>query len=444
MKKTISLSFLFLLLTTVLIAQDKIAPTDILQNYVNAKDDSFTWRVVNDIDVPVPGVKLSLLEVTSQIWHDVTWKHFMLIATPAKIAYDNYAVLVIGGGTNGNEPGNKNEFLVISTLAMQSQVPIMVLYQVPNQPLDPNNKGEGFREDALIGETILKATETNDPTWLLLLPMTKSVIKSLDVAQAYFKEKNNRKVNKFVVGGASKRGWTTWLTGATRDPRVVGLVPIVYNNLDIEEQLAYHIESWGNYSSRIHDYTDRSIFQKDKPMTAFQSTAIKIVDPYSYLAKIDIPKLLIHGSNDPYWTVDATKLYWDKIREPKFLLTIPNMGHATPSGESLTKVLSTVAIFCRYIASDNPFPTVEWKLEDNENEYKVTINSEIPNTKKTLWQAYSETNHFEDSKFEPTKQGDTNTIKVSKPQTGHTAFFVELTGEHEGAVLSITTEVWRF
>ena len=38
-------------------------------------------------------------------------------------------------------------------------------------------------------------------------------------------------IDKFLVAGASKRGWTTWMTGAV-DTRVIGLFPIVMDMLN--------------------------------------------------------------------------------------------------------------------------------------------------------------------------------------------------------------------
>ena len=47
-----------------------------------------------------------------------------------------------------------------------------------------------------------------------------------------------------VVGGASKRGWNTWLVGAV-DPRVIGIVPIVMDELNFMENIKHHYRSLG-------------------------------------------------------------------------------------------------------------------------------------------------------------------------------------------------------
>ena len=47
----------------------------------------------------------------------------------------------------------------------------------------------------------------------------------LDAVQAFARQEFNHKIEKFVVSGASKRGWTTWLTGAV-DARVRAIAPM--------------------------------------------------------------------------------------------------------------------------------------------------------------------------------------------------------------------------
>ena len=46
-----------------------------------------------------------------------------------------------------------------------------------------------------------------------------------------FAGQKNYKVEKFMVAGASKRGWTTWTTAAV-DKRVFAAVPIVMVSLN--------------------------------------------------------------------------------------------------------------------------------------------------------------------------------------------------------------------
>jgi PhoPQ-activated pathogenicity-related protein len=51
--------------------------------------------------------------------------------------------------------------------------------------------------------------KSNEPEWLLRLPMTKAVVRGFDTLNTFGK---NFKTNltKFMICGESKRGWTTW------------------------------------------------------------------------------------------------------------------------------------------------------------------------------------------------------------------------------------------
>ena len=103
------------------------------------------------------------------------------------------------------------------------------LQQVPNQPTvfvaDPTQKQR--YEDAVIAWTWKTFVENpEDPTILLRLPMTKAAVKAMDTAVDFAAKNNYGNIKKFVVAGASKRGWTTWTTAAV-DKRVYAAVPIV-------------------------------------------------------------------------------------------------------------------------------------------------------------------------------------------------------------------------
>ena len=66
-------------------------------------------------------------------------------------------------------------------------------------------------------------------------------------------------VDRFVVSGGSKRGWTTWLVGAV-DGRVVAIMPTVIDALNSELITRHHFEAMGFFSSALNDYVNHGLF----------------------------------------------------------------------------------------------------------------------------------------------------------------------------------------
>ena len=117
---------------------------------------------------------------------------------------------------------------------------------MPNEPVQFADESRTRSEDGIIAYTWMKYMKTGDETWPLRLPMTKAAVRAMDTITAVMAtpEAGAVKVEKFVVSGGSKRGWTTW-TAAAVDKRVVAIVPASIDLLNLEKSFDHHFRVYG-------------------------------------------------------------------------------------------------------------------------------------------------------------------------------------------------------
>jgi PhoPQ-activated pathogenicity-related protein len=187
--------------------------------------------------------------------------------------------------------------------------------------------------------------------------MTKSVVKAMDAVQEYSRDELKQPITRYVVTGASKRGWTSWLTAAV-DRRVAGIIPMVYDNLNLPAQMPHQLESWGAYSEQIEDYTKRGL--QAMMQTPRGQRLVQAVDPYTYRNRYTMPKLLINGSNDRYWPLDAFNLYRRDLPAPTQIFYAPNSGHGLGGNE--LRVAGTSVAWVRAWATGKALPSFNLRL----------------------------------------------------------------------------------
>jgi PhoPQ-activated pathogenicity-related protein len=83
------------------------------------------------------------------------------------------------------------------------------------------------------------------------------------------------------------------------------------------------------------------------------------VDPYSYRQGYTLPKLLLLGTNDPYWTVDSLRHYWSELPEPKLVSQTPNAGHDLGDAK---QAVAALAAFYQMIADRQRPPSMGWSF----------------------------------------------------------------------------------
>lgn len=408
-----------------------------LQEYVAAKDDSYAWKILNN-DSSEDFLTYDI-ELTSQVWQGITWKHALTVFVPINdLQHSDTVLLFIMGGSTGGKPGADDRDMG-QKLAASAQMPVAFLYQVPNQPLLGDRK-----EDDLISETFLKYIETRDATWPLLFPMVKSAVKAMDALQEIAIQKHNQKIERFVVTGGSKRGWTTWLS-AVADKRVAGIAPIVIDTLNFRPQMKHQKETWGRYSEQIADYTLKGlldVMQKQPEIPIWQW-----VDPYTYRNQLTLPKLVINGTNDRYWVIDALNLYWDDLPGEKHVLYVPNAGHGLDGGKE--NALKTLAVFAQHIAMQQALPAMTWKHDDDNDgggeQMRLVVHSTPAPKAVRLWTAHSDDKDFRPDHWDATPiTADSDgayVAHVAKPTTGHVAFFAEATYEFGPLEYGLSTQI---
>jgi len=404
------------------------ASADLLA-YVRRPDASFRWEKRTSEQKPFGTV--TDLQMTSQVWQGIRWDHRVLVFQPKEQKHPETAVLVITGGNGGPE-----DYVLGQAFLNATGVTVAILFNIPNQPLFGN-----LREDDLIAHTFEKYLETGDATWPLLFPMTKAAVRAMDALQAYSAKEGPRRIERFIVTGASKRGWTTWLTAATGDRRIAGIIPIVYDNLNIPAQMPNQLASWGKYSEQIDDYTRRGL-QARMESEPRGRKLVEIVDPYTFRESITLPKLIMNGTNDPYWAQDALNFYWSDLRGPSWILYSPNSGHGM---ENRLPVLSAAAGFIRALAAGTLPPKVSWKWEDaTDGGATLRITATPPASSARLWTVTSDTKDFRKGKWVSApmqKEGDAWVAHLPRPASGYVAAFGETSHTIEGRWFPSSTQI---
>lgn len=405
-----------------------------LIEYVRQPDPAFEWKLERKTALPVGTVYE--LTMVSQQWQGIRWEHQVQVYQPTGVSPT--ATLFLwnqGGGADLDDMAFGME------MARRIKAPCAFVYHIPNQPLLGDK-----REDALIAETFVRYLETKDESWPLLFPMVKSLVRAMDALQAFSQQEWKQPVEKFVVSGASKRGWTTWLTAAA-DPRVKAIAPLVIDTLNMRDQMPHQLTSFGKYSDMVADYTSRGLIPI--PDTDEARKLWRMVDPWVYRKQLELPKLLINGNNDPYWAVDALNLYWDDLPGKKWVLYVPNAGHNLTEHKAngkkdRSRALGGLAAFVRSQVHDRPLPRLDWKHRTTPGNLQITVESDIAPRGARLWVAHSATRDFRKSTWQSqpaTLQGSTVQGKLSSPDKGFLAYYAELDYELDGQTVHFSTQL---
>jgi len=400
-----------------------------LKDYVNRSDTTFSYNERHTYSKD--NYTVHVLEVFSQTWKsaDVVdrahWQHWVNIIVPDTLKYEK-ALVLISGGSNGDSPPSSVDDEIVS-LALMSNSVVIEVKMIPNEPVVFSDETFKRSEDAIIAYTWDKYLRTGDADWPLQLPMVKGVVKSMDAVQDFFRSVLNdgNAVNEFVLLGASKRGWTTWLTGAI-DDRVVAIIPVVFDALNLVDSFNHHYGAYGFWSPAVGDYEAAGIFDWFPRPEIYD--LMKIVDPLNYKDDLMMPKFLIHSAGDEFF-VPSSQYYFDKLDGPKYQRYVANTGHGMD--DKLADVIISAVAFYRAILNDYTLPEFSWEVvEDGSIRFETVTEPKsvrvwtATNEDEFDFRYYTMGPIWKDSLLTESESG-VYIANISEPLSGYSAFFIE-------------------
>ncbi|MEO8370077.1 MAG: PhoPQ-activated pathogenicity-related family protein [Candidatus Solibacter sp.] len=413
-----------------LIVIHALAADTALDRYVKKPDATYKYEVVNTI--PGTGYTTYIVDMTSQTWRTpaevdrTVWKHWMTIVKPDKVESSTAFLFIGGGSVTAKAPTKPADTYVENALATHSVV--AELSGVPNEPVQFADETQTRNEDGIIAYTWMKFMKTGDDTWPLRLPMTKAAVRAMDTITALLAAPaaGAVKVDKFVVSGGSKRGWTTWTTAAV-DKRVVAIVPAVIDLLNMVKSFDHHYKVYGFFAPAIKDYEEAGVM--DLQTTTEYRKLLEIEEPYSYRDRLTMPKFLINAAGDQFFLPDSSRYYFDDLKGEKYIRYVPNADHSLRNTDAQQSSLA----FYQAFLSNTPRPQFSWTFE-SDGAIRV-VSKDKPSSVK-LWQATNpDARDFRLMTIGPAYKSEDLQAgakgvyvgRVPKPGKGFTAYFVEMT-----------------
>ncbi len=420
------------------------APTA-LDYYVAQPDTNYHFEVVKESKAE--GCTVYVLELTSQVWlttnevNRTVWKHWLTVIKPAEVNSSTGLLFIAGG--NNNKPAPEKPDGNLAKIAASTKTVVCELRMVPNQPLVFAGETEERDEDGIVAYTWDKFLRTHDTKWPLRLPMTKSAVRAMDAITAFCASPagGGIKVDRFTVAGGSKRGWTTWTTAAV-DQRVIGIVPIVIDLLNIEPSFQHHYQAYGFWAPAVGDYERMGLM--DWMGSPEYHELMKIVEPYQYRSRLTMPKFIINASGDQFFLPDSSQFYFRDLSGVKYLRYVPNADHSLKGSDAFATLLASY----HALVAGVPLPEFDWTVE-KDGTIRVTTKTKPSEVK--LWQATNPKARdfrldtigpvWKDTVLTPESTG-VYSGRPPVPTEGWTAFFIELTFASPGpAPFKYTTEV---
>jgi PhoPQ-activated pathogenicity-related protein len=429
-----SILFVLLILTVIVSCagpEKKSDSTFPLKEYVMDENEPFSYEIVDTIKGDtwtefivkmVSGTWLTEKEVDETVW----W-HWVNIIVPDQIR-ETEAMIIIGGGSAYDTIATPSEERLVKA-ALKTGSVVSRVSNIPYQPIDfkGDQKDERYEDDIIAygwRQFLESGAKEKDAEWLVRFPMTRAVVRAMDVVQEVTL-KAQKPVRSFFVTGASKRGWTTWTTAAV-DDRVIGIAPIVIDLLNIVPSFKHHYQCYGEWSPAIDDYVNEGIM--DWMNTEEFETLLDLVEPYSFIDELTIPKFMINAASDEFFVTDSWKFYWDDLKGDSYLQYVPNGNHGLQGTYQPASLIS----FYNAVITDTKIPEFNWNINGNTINMQIDPKSdyiikkwEAVNNKDRDFRIYVIGKAWQEEKLEKEPDGIYN-INISKPDSGYKAALLEV------------------
>lgn len=394
-----------------------------------------------DGDEVLSDVRVKKYNMTSQSWspggqvQPAQWQHNVNIYIPNNVIKSHHALIVANnssrpssGVANAAQSHEISQAMLVS-IARATKTIVISVTDIPNQPLVYDGDSRPQSEDYSVAHSW--SLFMNNPALRsqasIHIPMAAAVSQAIRMAKDELKEQG---ITRFIVTGASKRGWSSWLTFIS-DPDVDAVVPFVIDLLDTRDALTHMYRSYGgNWPIAFYPYYKQGIDQTINT-PGFQAL-MKIEDPMQYLAagqltQLNKAKYIINASGDDFYAADNARFYYDALPGEKSLRVVPNTGH----NGILKYVERTLITFVNRFLKNKPLPQLTVKLKENAlsvtfSEKPVTVKRWTANNPEARDFRYSCDIQYQATTVELPNHGSVN-LALNAEHSGWQATFVEAT-----------------
>ena len=324
--------------------------------------------------------------IDSGKWMGTHWYHRLTLFIPSPLKINNKLFLFVTGSGRGVE--NR---LFLKKFTEDIGIPTAILFDIPNQPLFG-----GLKEDALISYSLKKFIETDNKNWIIFTPMIWAIRNSMNFLEKYLLHNKIANIDGFILCGISKRGWVSYLA-ATKDKRVKGIVPGSFDTVNFKKTIPHQIDMWGKYSFDLNDYSKNGLL--DIMFSSYGEKILSVIDPWYLKKKLKIPKLIIVGTNDSYWTIDAANFYFHDLWGQNYLFYLPNRGHSLSYDQSLLNIMEK---FTLSVAHKYKLPSFSIKTSYDRKKDLLQVNIKSKKIKPiyaNIWYASSYNKDFRNAVF---------------------------------------------